>query len=125
MKIYRISTQKAKAERSKALKRTAFIMSAALFIGFLIGGRSFFQQRDPVVLLVWVGFVAVIVVLVVWAALHRTSRFLADAYSTFEIISDGQAWIKRQKNTPDVSIAKSEVRRVEELRYPCLLVSMW
>lgn len=114
MKVYRISPQYAQVERTKALKRTAFITAAALMVGLLLGGRSFLQEHDLRVVLVAVLVAGVMLTFVIWSSLRRTDRFLEEAYSSFEITDDDQTWTKKQKNTADVGLARSEVLRVEE-----------
>lgn len=116
MKVYRISTQNAQAEKSQALKRNAFIMTTAVLVGFLLGGHALFQAQNFRTVVVVIGFFGAMLVFIVWRSLRQTSRFLADAYSSFEITSDDQAWTKKQKNTPDVTLSRSEIRRVEELQ---------
>jgi hypothetical protein len=114
MKVYRISPQRAQVERSKALKRTAFLTALALTVGFLLGGRSLFQEQDLRVILATALFTAVMLTVSIWWSLRKTGRFLAEAYSSFEITADEQTWTKKQKNTPDVTLAQSEALRVEE-----------
>ena len=69
MKVYRISAQNAQVEKSRALKRSAYTTAAAVMVGLFLGGRGFFQEHDLVVLLVWGGFGAGLVVFGVWLSL--------------------------------------------------------
>jgi hypothetical protein len=114
MKSYRISSQNAQAERSKALKRSAFLGVAAILVGILLGGRAIFQEHEPRMVLAFALFCAAFLTVGIWRSLRRTSRFLDEAYSSFEIADDDKTWTKRQKNTPDVTLARSEVLRIEE-----------
>lgn len=114
MKVYRISAKNAQAETFNALKRSAFLTAAALLVGILLGGRVFFQGHDLRVVFALVLFCAALLAVAVWRSVRRTSRFLDEAYSSFEITDDDQTWTKKQKNTPDVSLARSEVSRLEE-----------
>lgn len=116
MKVYRISRQIVQAERSKALRRKAFSTAAALLVGILLGGRTLFQEHNPGMVFGVVLFSAALLTAGVWLSLRRTSLFLEEAYSSFEITDDDQTWTKKQKNTPDVSVGRFEVLRIEELQ---------
>jgi len=112
--IYRISPEKAKAEKPRAFKRFAFIITSGVALGFLLGGQSIFHESNPVPFIVSILSVALLLTVALWRGLGRLSQTLKDAYSTFEISSDQQSLTKKQKNTPDVTLARSEIRRIEE-----------
>lgn len=115
MKIYRISPERALTERSKALRRSSFIMATAILVGFLAGGRWLLEINDLRVIFGFALFVGILLTVAVFWSSRQTTRFLDDAHSSFEIADDNQTWTKKQKNTPDVTLAQSEVVRVEEL----------
>jgi len=112
--IYRISPEKAKAEKPRAFKRFAFIITSGVALGFLLGGQSILHESNPVPFIVSILSVALLLTVALWRGLGRLSQTLKDAYSTFEIIADEQSLTKKQKNTPDVTLARSEIRRIEE-----------
>lgn len=114
MTIYRISPEKAKTEKSNAFRRTAIFLTISVLLGFLISGHFLLQQSNLAPLIAAILTTAVLLTLALWRGLGRLSRTLEDAYSSFEIIADGQTFTKRQKNTPDVTLALSEIRRTEE-----------
>jgi hypothetical protein len=116
MFIYRVSPTNAQAERSKALKRSAILTGASMLVGFLIGGRSLFAEKNPIVLITIVSFFGVLFTFTIWRSLRKTNKFLNQAYTSFEIAVDEQAFTKKQEDTPDVTLARSEIRRIEEFR---------
>jgi hypothetical protein len=116
MFIYRISPSTAQAERSKNLKRSAILTAVSMLVGFLIGGRSFFTKIDPIVLIAVISFFGALFTFTIWRSLRKTSKFLKEAYTSFEIAVDEQAFTKKQKDTPDLTLARSEIRSIEELR---------
>jgi hypothetical protein len=115
MKIYRISPQSALTERSKALRRSTFIMTTAILVGFLASARFLLEINDLRVMFGYALFVGLLLTVALWRSSRQTSRYLEEAYSSFEIADDNQTWTKKQKNSPDVTLAHSEVVRVEEL----------
>lgn len=114
MTIYRISAEKARIEKSKALRRSAWITTISLVFGFLLGGRFLFRENNRIVFIFGIVVLGLVLTVSLWRSLSRTKQFLAEAYSSFEISSDDQVLIKTQKNTPLVTLARSEIKRVEE-----------
>lgn len=111
---YKISPEKGRAERSAALKRNAAIISVALALAILLTGGSALQGQSTRFLIVWSVIMGAFFTFVLFRVLRQTSRFLDEAYSTFELtVADG-LYTKKQKDTPDVSIARAEVRGIEE-----------
>lgn len=101
-------------ETPLAIRRSVYISVMAVLAGLFIGLRSspFSARTDHLwYLLAPLGLV---VTILVFYHVTKTRRFLADAYSSFELTIEGDSITKRQKNTPDVTLLRSQVKRVEE-----------
>lgn len=116
MKVYRISERNAAAESSAALKRTGFMTGAAVVVAVLLGAKNLLGENSLRVILVEAMLIAVFVAVVVWQSLARAKRRLADAYASFQITDDGLKLTKEQKNSRDVTLMRTEIKRIEEFQ---------
>lgn len=114
MNVYRISAANAQGEKSRAIKRSAYLIAVSMLVGVLLGGRSIFYEGNPQVLFIWIVMFGILFSIILWQSLRRTSKFLSEAYSSFEITADENTLTKKQKDTPDVQLARAEVKRIEE-----------
>jgi len=74
------------------------------------------KEYDLRVIAILIASAGIIMALAIWRELAKTKRFLADAYSSFQITDDGNTLTKVQKDTPTVSLARSEIKRVQEFQ---------
>jgi uncharacterized membrane protein YfcA len=101
MTVYRISAANARIEKSRILKRSAYLTAASVLVGILLGARSIFYASDPQFSLVtWISIFAILFTFILWRSLRRTSKFLSEAYSSFEITTDENTLTKKQKTPP-------------------------
>lgn len=114
MTIYKISAANAQGEKSRAIKRSGYLTAISALVGILLGGRFIFYEKNPQVLFIWISIFAILLTFILWQSLRRTSKFLSEAYSSFEITADENTLTKKQKDTPDVQLARAEVKRIEE-----------
>lgn len=115
MTVYKISAANAQGEKSRAIKRSGYITAVSVLVGILLGGRSIFYANDQqFFLFIWISIFAIFFTFILWRSLRRTSKFLSEAYSSFEITTDENTLTKKQKNTPDVELARADVKRIEE-----------
>jgi hypothetical protein len=114
MRTYRISEEKARAETPAAIQRSVYISLSAVLAGVFIGGRATFVEGRSDLPWFWLGSLGLMITGLVFYWVSKTSRSLADAYSSFELTVDQVSLTKKQKNTPDVTLLRSQVKRIEE-----------
>jgi len=116
MNLYKISTKKGAEEGLAARKRTGFIIIIAAMVGVFAGGTSIVKVQDFRLIAIWITLAGVIIALAVWHGLVKTQRFLNQAYSSFQITDDGTTITKVQADTPQVSLARTEIKCVQEFQ---------
>jgi hypothetical protein len=116
MKTYRISEEKARAETPVALRRSVVMTVIALLTGCFIGARSIFLEGPTGRTWLLLAAIGVFVATMVLYKVSKTRRFMQNAYSSFEFEIDGDLLTKKQKNTPTVTLLRSQVTRIEEFQ---------
>lgn len=116
MAIYRISAEKASAETPVALQRSVVLLVIGLLVGFFIGARSIFLDGSAGFNWLFLFAIGLVLGAIVLYMVSKTRRFLHDAYSSFEFEVDGDSLTKKQKNTPTVTLLRSQVTRIEEFQ---------
>ena len=116
MKTYRISAEKARVETPLALQRAVYLGLIAVLVGVFIGGRSMFVERAPNFPWWWFSMLGLFVVAFVFYSIWKTKKFLVEAYSSYELNVDADSYTKKQKNTPTVTLLRSEIKQVREFQ---------
>lgn len=114
MSVYRISQEKAQVESSRAITRSVVLIIIAVVLGAAIGGHSIIFEGKADKL--WFGTMGLMLILAVIYTVKSLKRRLAEAYSSFELSIDDKCVTKSQKNTPTVTLLRSQITRVEEFQ---------
>lgn len=114
--IYKVSEQSAAAEKSNMLKRTAFINSAIVGVAMLVIGRPLLQQGNAAVIAIWIAIAGTTLCWAVWYSLRRIKRIYKETFPAFQITTDDLSISKTQPSTPDVTLLRTAITKVEEFQ---------